>query len=272
MAEQIVELQPGESKVATFEAIPHEVKTYQVSVNGLSGSFVATKAPPGGEITSLTWDSPPPFIAGERHRLTIRIYNSTRTRQLYNTPCYDNGTFVNSAGGGVIPSYETKEVFCDFTFTPGTHEIRVDLFCEHVKVDEKTLSIIVKEVAPPPGVIDGEFRQASAWYEGLWHGLHATNNWPAGIEILFSFSVTNTGEIPAMFRVSFMGKSCYAYIRPGNYGTCSFKAFAIAGTHNLNVYGDSKLVDSHVIQVTTYESLVANLRPEEPLPLPRKTI
>ena len=46
MAEQTVELALGESKVVSFEAIPNKVKTYQVSVDGLTGSFVATAPPP----------------------------------------------------------------------------------------------------------------------------------------------------------------------------------------------------------------------------------
>lgn len=45
MAEQVVELAPAESKLVTFEAIPHEAKTYQVSVDDLTGSFVATESP-----------------------------------------------------------------------------------------------------------------------------------------------------------------------------------------------------------------------------------
>lgn len=45
MAEQVVELQPSESKAVSFEAIPHEAKTYQVSVNGLMGSFKAIAKP-----------------------------------------------------------------------------------------------------------------------------------------------------------------------------------------------------------------------------------
>ncbi|MBA7629845.1 hypothetical protein ES703_37352 [subsurface metagenome] len=44
MAEQTVELQPGESQVISFEATPTVAKTYQVSVDGLTGSFVATEA------------------------------------------------------------------------------------------------------------------------------------------------------------------------------------------------------------------------------------
>lgn len=50
MAEQTVELSPSESKQVSFEAIPHEAKTYQVSVNRLSGSF---KALPSIEITGF---------------------------------------------------------------------------------------------------------------------------------------------------------------------------------------------------------------------------
>jgi len=36
-----VTLQPGESKVVAFEATPTKARTYQVSVNGLEGSFTA---------------------------------------------------------------------------------------------------------------------------------------------------------------------------------------------------------------------------------------
>jgi len=45
MAEQSVTLNPGESRLVSFEATPHEAKTYQVSVNGLTGSFIASQPP-----------------------------------------------------------------------------------------------------------------------------------------------------------------------------------------------------------------------------------
>lgn len=41
MAEQVITLAPGESKVVSFEAIPNEAKSYLVSVDGLTGSFRA---------------------------------------------------------------------------------------------------------------------------------------------------------------------------------------------------------------------------------------
>jgi len=45
MAEQVVILNPGESKVVSFTAVPSVAKTYQVAVDGLTGSFVASEIP-----------------------------------------------------------------------------------------------------------------------------------------------------------------------------------------------------------------------------------
>ncbi|GAH53069.1 unnamed protein product [marine sediment metagenome] len=64
MASKEVTLNPGESKVVTFEAIPSEARIYQVLVNGLTGSFVAV-APfywllPTGHIDPENdWDNEP---------------------------------------------------------------------------------------------------------------------------------------------------------------------------------------------------------------------
>jgi len=49
MADQTVVLAPGESKTVLFEVTPAAAKTYQVLVDGLSGSFKATgEVLPGG--------------------------------------------------------------------------------------------------------------------------------------------------------------------------------------------------------------------------------
>ena len=66
MAEQSVTLAPGESKQVSFETTPHEARTYQVSVNGLTGSFVAMTpipvevvfSPIGGAII-VNWEDLP---------------------------------------------------------------------------------------------------------------------------------------------------------------------------------------------------------------------
>ncbi|GAI66947.1 unnamed protein product, partial [marine sediment metagenome] len=68
MAEQVVELAPGESKLVSFEAIPHEARTYHVSVNGLTGSFVAI-APAG---LALSFTNPKNSTA---FRWNVRLYD-----------------------------------------------------------------------------------------------------------------------------------------------------------------------------------------------------
>jgi len=45
MAEHVVTLQPGESTTVSFDVMPEVAKSYSVSVDGLSGTFVATEAP-----------------------------------------------------------------------------------------------------------------------------------------------------------------------------------------------------------------------------------
>lgn len=45
VAERTVTLEPGKSTTVSFEVTPTEIKTYQVLVDGLSGSFRATTAP-----------------------------------------------------------------------------------------------------------------------------------------------------------------------------------------------------------------------------------
>jgi len=51
MAEQSITLNPGESRVVSFEVTPQEARIYQVSVNGLTGSFKALSTNLSGLIT-----------------------------------------------------------------------------------------------------------------------------------------------------------------------------------------------------------------------------
>lgn len=57
MVEQTVELEPSESRVVTFEAVPSEARTYNVLVDGLSGSFRAIPLPPpdGRFVIAYAW-------------------------------------------------------------------------------------------------------------------------------------------------------------------------------------------------------------------------
>lgn len=48
VAQEQVTLSPGESKVISFTVTPTVAKTYVVTIDGLSGTFKATAAPPPG--------------------------------------------------------------------------------------------------------------------------------------------------------------------------------------------------------------------------------
>ena len=64
MAEKSVTLQPGESKLVSFEATPHEARSYQVSVDGLSGSFKTIEAIPKLVTFSVVVSNIPSYAAG----------------------------------------------------------------------------------------------------------------------------------------------------------------------------------------------------------------
>lgn len=101
-AQQSISLEPGASIEVTFETTPAEAKTYTVSVDGLTGSFVAT-APPviSAEITDgYIWDS--------RHHLYWHIRPGDTKVDL--TPLYGD-TIV----GFVLVNKSTVPAAFDFT-------------------------------------------------------------------------------------------------------------------------------------------------------------
>lgn len=75
MAEQVVSLGPGESKTISFEVTPAAAKTYSVSVDGLSGSFVATTVPVADIRVENLVISPTEVNVGEPVTISITATN-----------------------------------------------------------------------------------------------------------------------------------------------------------------------------------------------------
>ena len=75
MAQQSVTLQPGESKAVSFEVTPTAVKTYYVSVDGLSGSFVVTTAPVADIRVEDLLISPTEVYVGEPVTISVVVTN-----------------------------------------------------------------------------------------------------------------------------------------------------------------------------------------------------
>jgi len=75
LAEQVVTLNPGESATVSFEVTPDIARTYQVSVDGLSGNFRATEAPVADiRVENLTI-TPTEVYVGEKVTISVTATN-----------------------------------------------------------------------------------------------------------------------------------------------------------------------------------------------------
>jgi len=136
MAEQSVTLNPGESKVVSFEAVPSVAKTYHVSVNGLSGSFTASKPPfywlrPTGasgwndselacdgwtdtyaessSVSPKSWSQPLVFTIAPTEVSSVRIWSRWRSSHTAIIEVFYNGTW-HSIYEDYLPAYEWTEI------------------------------------------------------------------------------------------------------------------------------------------------------------------
>jgi hypothetical protein len=75
MASQIVTLNPGESQTLDFMVTPSAEKTYQVSVDGLSGSFVCTAAPHADIRVESLIITPESCYVGDTVTISVMVKN-----------------------------------------------------------------------------------------------------------------------------------------------------------------------------------------------------
>lgn len=85
MAEQIVSLNPGESQVVSFEAVPHEARRYHVLVDSLSGSFIAD----GVRVHDFVIE-PTEVRVGEPIHISFNVTNTTEARSGLDCYCKVN--------------------------------------------------------------------------------------------------------------------------------------------------------------------------------------
>ena len=251
MAEQIVELAPGESKVISFEVTPHEAKTYQVQVDGLSGSFEAIN--PDLEFIEFNWDTAPPFQAPSQHQFNAIFRNLRPFDFRFRAEIYANGVLWKTWPSYQAPGGETFSIVDRYIFnTAGVYTITVKAFYDTLLLDQISSTVTVK--APPPTeIIDGQFRQAFVRWEGetYWHGMSSTNTWPADKLMEIRVSVLNTGNVRATFRIG--GMPGTVSLIPGEYDLIDVPPFyAVDGTYTWELYGNGKKVDTFTFNVTTY--------------------
>ena len=82
-----VTLNPGESKVVGFTFTPATAKGYTVSVDGLTGSFVALEVPEAEFVVSDLVISPPEVYVGEPVEISVLITNTGGVAGSYEVVC-----------------------------------------------------------------------------------------------------------------------------------------------------------------------------------------
>jgi len=140
MAEQSVTLNPGESRVVSFSATPSEARTYQVLVDGLTGSFIASEPPfywlrptghidPGNgwnderlaydgwtdtyaeskSVSPKSWSQPLAFTIAPTEVSAVRIWSRWRSSHTAIIEVFYNGTWY-SIYEDYLPAYEWTEI------------------------------------------------------------------------------------------------------------------------------------------------------------------
>ena len=71
-----VTLNPGESRVITFSFSPTVAKTYSISVDGLTGSFVAHEVPVAEFVVSNLVIEPSEVYVGEPVEISVTVTNT----------------------------------------------------------------------------------------------------------------------------------------------------------------------------------------------------
>ena len=82
-----VTLNPGESKVVSFTFTPTVAKGYGVSVDGLTGSFIALPAPEAEFVVSNLVIDPTQVYIGEQVSISVIVTNIGTATGSYEVTC-----------------------------------------------------------------------------------------------------------------------------------------------------------------------------------------
>lgn len=194
MAEQSVTLEPGESKEVTFEATPSKAKTYQVTVDGLSGSFKAIGVPDLRVVSLSVYGVPPPLaVVGNLIDITVRVTNYGTARGSKTIRCQVTGLEVMTKTVTLDPGKSTVFSFPRFTATEtGTLNVTVNGLSKSIEVYEAAYRVgvgIYDETAnylEGTVIIDGTSYPTTRYWSGeLPTGTHTFNLIvPSGYEFI----------------------------------------------------------------------------------------
>ena len=88
MVTKQVTLNPGESTDVSFNFVLTDVKTYQITCNGLTGSVQVTERPEAVFVVSNLQITPePPHYAGDQIQISVTVQNVGTATGSYTVQC-----------------------------------------------------------------------------------------------------------------------------------------------------------------------------------------
>jgi len=146
MADQTITLAPGGGRLVTFEAIPHEARTYQVAVNGLNGSFVATLPPLDGRfvIAYAWWEGlPSQILASNEWPASTSIITRWKVENTGIVTTQFRVEFMGQSGSISLNPGESGDIeFIITTGDPGSYSYAASLYANGVLVDSFALQVV----------------------------------------------------------------------------------------------------------------------------------
>ena len=245
MVEQIVELEPSESRVVTFETVPMEARAYQVLVNGLSGNFRAIALPTlDGRfvIAYAWWEGLPGFIQilpTAEWPANAAILTSWKVENTGNVAAEFRVEFMGQSGSVSLNPAESGDIeIAVSTGGPGSYTHTVNLYANETLVDSFTISLTTVSLVPrKPDYLNGALVGDILYYSGngTW-SWSKTRNWYYNMSSLAQFPIRNTGSVRCPVGIDFMGVHEGVWLAPGQSTNWEIGVQAAEGTHAYPYY------------------------------------
>jgi len=171
MLEQQITLAPAESKVVSFQVTPREARTYHVSVNGLTGNFVAMLPPLDAMfvIAYAWWEDLPSWsqiLLHNRWPANTAILTRWKVENTGNEAASLTVEFWGQSGSISLNPGESDYIeFTVNTGAPGSYSYTANLYANGLPVDSSTIEIIVEALLVPYPAAE-----VVSWYWVVWDG------------------------------------------------------------------------------------------------------
>ncbi len=187
----------------------------------------------------------------------------TGTIYIATTGRYDSVDILPTEDYAIVDPGATRSFYFSFTMPPNDVELRLWSFywtgAEWYQDDYSYVDIALEEEV----MLGGELVSAYIIWEGKegWNQILESNTWPPDTETTTAWTVRNTGNETAFFKVRFMGlESAGVLLNPGGEATLYlYPVIPSVGTYDytLELIADDQVVTEYPVQVVASEAVPA---------------